>query len=300
MPEFLAKQHGPSAGKHVIIYDVSMHVTAGFKEFFSPPPLTSATFSVRGIGVHERMPPSLIRRQRGTGDFLFMLFHDEALAACSPESPVTHAPNTLFIWPPDTGQFYGHEIRSYSHTWIHCSGTKVRAWLRAAGLATGAPLAIKEPRIFSDCLLALHEELTAHGEPDATIAAHLFEIGLRRVARSLRLRAASTSVPEGVLAARRLIGVASATPVTLPLLARTAGMSVSTFCMRFKEAFGRTPVQCLIEHRLDHAAHLLDDSTLGVAEIAQRVGYTDAFHFSKAFKKRFGKSPRALREDRCA
>lgn len=275
-----------------------MRATAGFKEFFSPLPLTSPAFSVRGIGVHERMGRDVIRRPHGTGDFLFMLFHDEVRASCSPEPGATHPPETLMIWPPGAGQFYGSETRAYSHTWIHCSGTRVRAWLRATDLPTGVPLAVRDPRVFSDCLLALHEELTAHAEPDAVVAANLFENGLRRLARDMRLGTAPAPLPEGLLAARRLIGVASADPVTLPMLARTAGMSVSGFCERFKKAFGRTPVQCLIEHRLDHAAHLLDDMTLGVAEIASRVGYADAFHFSKAFKKRFGKSPRTLRAER--
>lgn len=275
-----------------------MRATAGFKEFFSPPSLTSPEFSVRGIGVHERMVRAVIRRPRGTGDFLFMLFHDELNASCTPELGAVHPPETLMIWPPGAGQFYGSEAKAYSHTWIHCSGTRVRAWLRVTGLPTGEPLVIREPRVFSDCLLALHEELTAHAEPDAVIAANLFENGLRRLARGLDLGTAPAPVPGGLLAARRMIGMSSAEPVTLPMLARTAGMSVSSFCERFKKAFGRTPIQSLIEHRLDHAAHLLDDVTLGVAEIAQRAGYADAFHFSKAFKKRFGKSPRELRRER--
>lgn len=275
-----------------------MRVSAGFKEFFSPLPLTSPAFSVRGIGVHERMGRDVIRRPRGTGDFLFMLFHDEVCASCSPEEGAVHPPETLMIWPPGAGQFYGSAMRAYSHTWIHCSGTRVRAWLRATGLPTGTPLGVREPRVFADCLLALHEELTAPAGPDAVIAENLFENGLRRLARGLRAREARAVLPEGLWAARRLIGTASDGPLTLPVLARTAGMSVSVFCERFKKAFGRTPVQSLIEHRLDHAAHLLDDATLGVAEIALRVGYADAFHFSKAFKKRFGKSPRELRRER--
>lgn len=275
-----------------------MRASAGFKEFFSPLPLTSPAFSVRGIGVHERMDRGVIRRPRGTGDYLFMLFHDEVSASCSPEPGEVHPPETLMIWPPGAGQFYGSETRAYSHTWIHCSGTRVRAWLRETGLPTLKPLAVRDPRVFADCLLALHEELTAHAEPDAVIAANLFENGLRRLARGLRLGEAPAPLPEGLLAARRLIGMSSAGPVTLPMLARTAGMSVSSFCERFKKAFGRPPVQCLIEHRLDHAAHLLDDTTLGVTEIARRAGYADPFHFSKAFKKRFGKSPRELRRER--
>jgi two-component system response regulator YesN len=43
------------------------------------------------------------------------------------------------------------------------------------------------------------------------------------------------------------------------------------------------------------AAYLLHDRNLNVTEIARRVGYAEIFHFSKLFKKRFGRSPRETR-----
>ena len=166
------------------------------------------------------------------------------------------------------------------------------------GLCAGRPFPVGDSRVFVECLLALHGELVSHTHPDAMIASNLLENGLRELARQLKSGEEEVAVPAGLLAARRQIGVTSTERVTLPMLAKTAGLSVSHFCAQFKAAFGCTPVRCLIEHRLDHAAYLLADTTLGIAEIAQRVGYTDAFHFSKTFKKRFGKSPRALRRER--
>lgn len=39
------------------------------------------------------------------------------------------------------------------------------------------------------------------------------------------------------------------------------------------------------------AVKLLADNSLSVAQVAENVGYTDTFTFSKAFKRHFGKSP---------
>ena len=47
--------------------------------------------------------------------------------------------------------------------------------------------------------------------------------------------------------------------------------------------------------RLAMARRLLENSDLPVSEIALRVGYLDASAMSRAFKQRYGASPRSLR-----
>jgi AraC-like DNA-binding protein len=271
---------------------------AGFKHFFAPPPLNTRALTVNGLGVHERMPPSLIRRPQGTGDYLLMLFHDEACAACSPDFDTVHPPETMIIWPPEHAQYYGNASGVFSHSWIHCKGTRVRTWLKEARLPIGVAFAVKDGWGFTECLLALYTELVSYAEPDAIIAANLLESGLREIGRQGRTEAISNRLPSGLLAARRQIGTTSSERLTLSSLATTAGLSVSHFCVQFRQAFGQSPIQCLIEHRLNHAAYLLADTALHISEIAVRVGYGDAFHFSRAFKRQFGKSPRALRRER--
>jgi len=68
------------------------------------------------------------------------------------------------------------------------------------------------------------------------------------------------------------------------------------FSAEFRRHFGVPPVGYLIRRRLHHAAYLLQDVNLSVAEAGQRVGYDDLFYFSKLFKRFHGASPRAWRE----
>ena len=44
-------------------------------------------------------------------------------------------------------------------------------------------------------------------------------------------------------------------------------------------------------------AILESGSSLSIAEIAERVGYEDAYHFSKLFKKAYGVSPSKMRKE---
>lgn len=59
----------------------------------------------------------------------------------------------------------------------------------------------------------------------------------------------------------------------------------------FKERMGESPINYLIHLRLSKSIDLLKNSTLSIKEIADSVGYKDAYYFSKLFKKYYGISP---------
>lgn len=50
--------------------------------------------------------------------------------------------------------------------------------------------------------------------------------------------------------------------------------------------------------KMNHAAEELLNSSLSIQEIADQLGFTDAFTFSRAFKRIQGRSPREFRKDR--
>ena len=64
----------------------------------------------------------------------------------------------------------------------------------------------------------------------------------------------------------------------------------------FKSETGDTPIGHLINIRLEKAKELLEEGG-SIQEVAAKVGYEDAFHFSKLFKKRYGISPSKTRKD---
>lgn len=65
----------------------------------------------------------------------------------------------------------------------------------------------------------------------------------------------------------------------------------------FKSETGDTPIRHLINIRLDKAKELLEEGYEGsIQEIAAMVGYDDAYHFSKLFKKRYGFPPSQIRK----
>ncbi|MEM6262924.1 MAG: AraC family transcriptional regulator [Bacteroidota bacterium] len=81
-------------------------------------------------------------------------------------------------------------------------------------------------------------------------------------------------------------------PLTIGDYAYLTGRSESTFRREFKQRFGTSPRQWLIEKRLSKAHELLKESRQdAVADIALQVGYEHVSHFIQAFKRQYGCTP---------
>jgi AraC-like DNA-binding protein len=78
---------------------------------------------------------------------------------------------------------------------------------------------------------------------------------------------------------------------TVVQLARTAALSRSAFFERFMRVVGRPPMEYLLAWRMAVAKDLLRRDELGVAEVAERVGYGSASTFSTAFSRHVGQPP---------
>lgn len=78
---------------------------------------------------------------------------------------------------------------------------------------------------------------------------------------------------------------------TVAQLARTAALSRSAFFERFTRTVGMTPMEYLLAWRMAVAKDLLARDDVGIAEVAQRVGYGSASTFSTAFSRHVGQPP---------
>jgi AraC-like DNA-binding protein len=78
---------------------------------------------------------------------------------------------------------------------------------------------------------------------------------------------------------------------TVAQLAKTAALSRSTFFDRFTRTVGLPPMEYLLAWRMAVARDLLRRHEFGIAEVAERVGYSSASTFSTAFSRHVGQPP---------
>ncbi|MBS6398266.1 MAG: helix-turn-helix transcriptional regulator [Clostridiales bacterium] len=85
--------------------------------------------------------------------------------------------------------------------------------------------------------------------------------------------------------------------IALEQLSSLAHMSPTYFCHYFKRQTGKTPVQFINEHRIQHAAKLLTETEQSVSEIALACGFDNFSYFTRKFREYQHVTPRQYRAE---
>lgn len=148
------------------------------------------------------------------------------------------------------------------------------------------------------------EESRAQRPAREVVLARLLEVLFIEAFRSTTGTSASPGLLRGLADERlataiRCMHEAPARPWTVAQLAKESALSRSAFFERFNRAVGMAPMEYLLAWRMAFAKNLLRRQEAGIAEVAQRVGYSSASTFSVAFTRHVGTPPaRYAREQR--
>lgn len=166
--------------------------------------------------------------------------------------------------------------------------------LRAHDRAALGPLALAVGLLEAELpRRELGADFALHGLLDT-----VFTLALRELVQALGAQGAGWSHAVRDPQVRRAVALLhedSAHPWTLETLAARAGLSRTVLAERFREAMGDTPLSYLRTLRMQRAMQLLSETDRHLEAVATAVGYTDAFSFSKVFKRTVGLSPREFR-----
>jgi AraC family transcriptional regulator len=84
-------------------------------------------------------------------------------------------------------------------------------------------------------------------------------------------------------------------PIPLADLATAVSLSVSQFSRQFKARTGETPHRFLMRLRVEQACRLLRASTIPIAEVAVRSGFSHQEHLCRALRAQLGVTPAEVR-----
>ncbi|WP_256081955.1 AraC family transcriptional regulator [Massilia sp. YIM B04103] len=160
-----------------------------------------------------------------------------------------------------------------------------------------------QAQVLNWALQRLAHELATPAPGNAIVVRHLGHIMLVQVLR-LYLAQEGNNTPGWLLAVSdRRIGAAiqaiHADPArawTVAAMAHIAGVSRSTFALRFKQKAGVAPLEYVLRWRMQLAARSLKSHRASISVIAQSLGYDSDSAFSHAFKRIMRCSPRQYRD----
>lgn len=83
---------------------------------------------------------------------------------------------------------------------------------------------------------------------------------------------------------------------SLDELSPRLGYTYGHLCKLFKKQAGITPNEYLLSRKMEYAARLLTDG-MSMAQIAELLGYSTPYNFSRAFKKQYGIAPKLYKRN---
>jgi AraC-like DNA-binding protein len=200
----------------------------------------------------------------------------------------SYGPNTRY----EIAAAPGAEMVKY---FLAVGGSGVAGRLRAAGIPIGQP---RELAAHAE-VTTVFEDLVREGQRSGGLAPRicgtLLELLLLKIQDSATL-AATRSDPAraAFLRCKALVDAEAERLSGLEEIAKWAGVEASSVCRWFRRYQGTSPYQYLVRRKMNLAAEFLIESGGLVKEAAQRVGFADPFHFSRAFKAVHGVPPSRL------
>jgi len=163
--------------------------------------------------------------------------------------------------------------------------------------------AVADPHVAS-LVLNMRDELEA-GCPTGTLYSEALSVAL---AEYLFNRYCVESGPVGrdrlalsptqVSRVREYIRTNLARDIGLAEMADQLSLSPHYFSMRFKHALGVSPHHYVLRERIHEARRLLAVGRMSISEVALSLGFSDQSHFSQAFRKMTGTTPKRYQSTR--
>lgn len=205
-------------------------------------------------------------------------------------------PGTVFAYAPDTACAMRTEATDPMVKYFFAlSGRDVPARLRRCGVPLGSARQLAAHAEITSVVEDLVREGQRSGALAPRICAALFDLLLLKIAdAAARPVRAHDPARTAFLRCKALIDAQAERLGSLAEIARAAGVEASSVCRWFRRYQGTSPYRYLLRRKMNLAAEFLVESGGLVKEAAQRVGFADPYHFSRAFKSVHGLPPRAL------
>lgn len=205
----------------------------------------------------------------------------------------------FLVVPGQITTYRADEREPWEYTWIEFDGLRAQESLRLAGISGKEPIFTPANQEAGEklCQQMLYIVNNGTAEPTHLIghgflflsqlvesSAHQRTQNVRRL-RDFYIKEALTFIEDNYHR-----------DVSVEEIAAFCGLNRSYFGKVFRETMGESPQAFLLHYRMARAAQLLKETRLSVGEIAQQVSYDNQLHFSRAFKKVHGVSPREYRQ----
>ena len=209
------------------------------------------------------------------------------------------SPDQGFLIPPgQVSTYVADKDQPWQYVWPEFDGLRVSEYVESAGLdssqAVYRPQSPAQGQRVRDIMLYMAE----HSDASPLYLTGLLFLFLDMLIQTSTTRRALRGVQLKDFYIQEAINYMEHNyqrELSVEELADVCKLNRSYFSKLFKDSMGCPPQEFLIRLRLAKAADLMKGTRRSIGDIAARCGYPNQLHFSRAFKKRYGASPREWR-----
>lgn len=209
-------------------------------------------------------------------------------------------PGTVFAYGPGISQdivpLPGEELVKY---FVGFTGEAAQAFIEALGPAPGTVLRSSAPHE----LVSIFETLIREGMTATPLTPRITALVLEHLILKISQTSISSEVADTPSFAtyrkcRRFIETHWMEVENLGQVAAHCHVDEAYICRLFRRFDDQSPYKLLMRLRIARGAEMLLSPGTSVKEVAEALGFADAFHFSRSFKKLMGVPPSAFSRSR--
>lgn len=247
--------------------------------------------------------------------YLLLFIHTPSIIIINDEA-ITCPANTAILYPPNAHIHYKANGEYYSDSWLRFISTE--SFVKDFPLL-GQPFSISEPEYVENLIKLITWEtsisidspriyqhsgidfFSSNREKETAsylnqpVIDDLLRILFRKLHDSVMNKSISFHETE-LLLLRRKIANSPEQPWNIPAIAKELNLSEGHLQSLYKQQFGISCMDDIINFRLKKAEDYLTFSNHSIATISEICGYNSHEHFSRQFKSRFGLTPGEYRK----
>ena len=204
----------------------------------------------------------------------------------------------FLICPGQISTYVADRNQPWKYVWLEFGGLRVSEFVESAGLDLSQPVYRPQSSAQGQRVRDIMLYMADHSDASPLYLTGLLFLFLDLLIQTSSTRRALHGVQLKDFYIQEAINYMERNyqrELSVEELADVCKLNRSYFSKLFKDSMGCPPQEFLIRLRLAHAADLMKGTRKSIGDIAARCGYPNQLHFSRAFKKRYGISPREWR-----
>ncbi|MCM1060403.1 MAG: AraC family transcriptional regulator [Eubacterium sp.] len=238
-----------------------------------------------------------ISRPHGSGDNLLLLLKTPAILNINGKD-ITVSENSFIIYKEGTPQFYRNAGGVFCNDWVHFSLSESETKMfEALKIPFDTPQYIGDISLFSAMIERMCQEYYSNNMYRSYTEGLYMKLFFTKLGECLQNKSGKQISPhyERMSVIRGRIYSTPQYDWNVTELANELAMSVSYFEHTYKNIFGVSVINEVINSRVEYAKFMLSTTDISVSQVAEMCGYKSDVHFMKQFKSRNGHTPTEYR-----